>query len=158
MCKLCNFGHLTPFDVFLYVYLINSDIFIVSSAVCDPAYRRPRNLRDLIVRAKVPPLTDETSSPIQYGNFRHGINRCVVCKDHMKERDTFISHSNNNSHQIRGNISCYTSNVIYLISCRVCGIQYAGKTRTTLKGQFYGYRSILLLVITLISPTILSLT
>ena len=105
------------------------------------AYRRPRNLRDLIVRAKVPPLTDETSSPIQHGNFRCGTNRCVVCKDHMKEGDTFISHSNNTSHQIRGNITCSSSNVIYLISCRVCGIQYVGETRTTLKRRFYGHRS-----------------
>ena len=42
------------------------------------AYRRPRNLRGLIVQAKVPPLTDANSSPIQHGNFRCGTNRCVV--------------------------------------------------------------------------------
>ena len=105
------------------------------------AYRRPRNLRDLILRAKVPPLTDVNSPPTQHGNFRCGTNRCVVCKDHMKEGDTFTSHSNSNSHQIRGNITCSTSNVIYLISCRVCGIQYVGETRTTLKRRFYGHRS-----------------
>ena len=76
-------------------------------------------------------------SPIQHGNFRRGTNRCVVCKDHMKEGDTFTSHSNSTSHQIRGNITCSTPNVIYLISCSVCGIQYVGETRTT----FYGHRS-----------------
>ena len=100
------------------------------------AYRRPRNLRDLIVQAKVPPLTDVNSPPIQHGNFRCGTNQCVVCKDHMKEGDTFTSHSNSTSHQIRGNITCSTSNVIYLISCRVCGIQYVGETRTTFKRRF----------------------
>ena len=105
------------------------------------AYRRPRNLRDLIVRAKVPPLTDVNSSPIQHGNFRCGTNQCVVCKDHMKEGDTFTSHSNSTFHQIRGNITCSTSNVIYLISCRVCEIQYVGETRTTLKRCFYSHRS-----------------
>ena len=41
------------------------------------AYRHSRNLRDIIVRAKVPPLTDKNSSPIQHGNFRCGTNRCV---------------------------------------------------------------------------------
>ena len=105
------------------------------------AYRRPRNLRNLIVRAKVPPLTDANSSPIQHGNFRCGTNRCVVCKDHMKEGDTFVSHSNNTSHCIRGNISCSTSNDIYVISCRGCGIQYVGETRASLKRRFYGHRS-----------------
>ena len=28
-----------------------------------------------------------------------------------------------------------------LISCRVCGVQYIGETRTTLKRRFYGHRS-----------------
>ena len=108
----------------------------------------------LIVRAKFLTLTDANSSPIQHGNFRcgtnrpithgnsrYGTNRCVVCKDHMKEGDTFVSHSNNTSHCIRGNITCSTSNVIYVISCRVCGIQYVGETRTSLKRRFYGHRS-----------------
>ena len=45
--------------------------------------------------------------------------------------DIFISHSNNTSHQIRGSITCSTSNATYLIAYRVCGIiQYVGKTRT----------------------------
>ena len=107
----------------------------------DLAYRRPRDLRDFIVRAKVPPITDVNSSPIQHGNFRCGTNRCVVCKDHIKEGDTFTSHGNNTSHQIRVNITRSTSNVIYLISCRICGIQYVGATRTTPKRRFYGQRS-----------------
>ena len=59
----------------------------------------------------------------------------------MQERDTFTSHSNSTSHQIRGSITYSTSNVIYLISCRVCGIQYVGETRTILKRRFYGHRS-----------------
>ena len=58
----------------------------------------------------------------------------------MKEGDTFVSHRNNTSRCIRGNITCYTSNVMYVISCRVRGIQYVGETRTSLKRRFYGYR------------------
>ena len=41
------------------------------------AYRRPRNLRDLIVRAEVPP-TNNVSSPIQHGTFKCS-SRCAVC-------------------------------------------------------------------------------
>ena len=48
-----------------------------------------RNLRDVIVRAKVPPLTDVNSSPIQHYNFRRGANQCVVCQDHIKEGEHF---------------------------------------------------------------------
>ena len=31
--------------------------------------------------------------------------------------------------------------MLYVISCWVCGIQYVGKTRTSLKRRFYGHRS-----------------
>ena len=32
-------------------------------------------------------------------------------------------------------------NIIYLISCRICGIQYIGETKNSLKKRFYGHRS-----------------
>ncbi len=32
-------------------------------------------------------------------------------------------------------------NTIYLISCKVCGVQYIGETRATLQRRFYGHRS-----------------
>ena len=41
----------------------------------------------------------------------------------------------------RGHITCTTSNIIYLISCRICGIQYIGETKNSLKKRFYGHRS-----------------
>jgi hypothetical protein len=104
------------------------------------AYRRPRNLRDLLVRAEVPPLTDPISTTQQGTHTCHS-NRCVVCKDHIQEGTTFASHVNNSSHKIRANITCTTSNVVYLITCRVCGVQYVGETKNTLKKRFYGHRS-----------------
>ncbi|XP_072178703.1 synaptic vesicular amine transporter-like [Diadema setosum] len=36
---------------------------------------------------------------------------------------------------------CTTTNVVYLITCRICRIQYVGETKTTLKRRFYGHRS-----------------
>ena len=88
-----------------------------------------------------PSLTNKNSSSIQHGNLWCGTNRWVVCKDQVKEGDTVSSHSNNTYHHIRGKITCLTSNVIYLISCRVFRIQYVGDTRTTLKRCLYGHRS-----------------
>ena len=42
-----------------------------------------------------------------------------------------------------GHITCTTctSNIIYLISCRICGIQYISETKNSLKKRFYGHRS-----------------
>ncbi len=102
------------------------------------AYRRPRNLRDLIVRAEVPSL--DASPPIQHGTFKC-TSRCVVCQIHIQESDSFSGHSSGTTHRIIGNITCSTSNVIYLISCRFCGVQYVGETKNALKKRFYGHRS-----------------
>ena len=43
-------------------------------------------------------------------------------------------------HKIRGHITCTTSNIIYLIY-RICGIQYIGETKKSLKKRFCGHRS-----------------
>ncbi|PIK49128.1 hypothetical protein BSL78_13997 [Apostichopus japonicus] len=88
------------------------------------AYRRPRNLRDLLVRAAVPPLTSNPT-PIQHGTFKcDRTSRCIVCSHHIVESNSITSHSMQLTHKTKGHITCTTTNVIYLISCRVCGIQY----------------------------------
>ena len=37
--------------------------------------------------------------------------------------------------------SITTANVIYLLSCRVCGVHYVGETKNTQKKCFHGHRS-----------------
>ena len=102
------------------------------------AYRRPRNLWDLIVRAEVPSL--ETASTIQHGTFKCD-SRCVVCQNHIRESESFSGHTSSTFYKTIGHITCNTTNVIYLISCRLCGVQYVGETKNTLKKRFYGHRS-----------------
>ena len=102
------------------------------------AYRRPRNLRDLIVRAEVPAL--EAAPSIQHGTFKC-TSRCVVCQNHILESQSFSGHASGTSYKTIGHITCNTTNVIYLISCRLCGVQYVGETKNTLKKRIYGHRS-----------------
>ena len=104
------------------------------------AFRRPPNLRNLLVRAEIPPTNDSSIPPIQHGMFRC-TSRCVTCQEHILESDSFKSHTTGAHHKIRGHITCTTSNIIYLISCRICGIQYIGETKNSLKKRFYGHRS-----------------
>ncbi|XP_071827667.1 uncharacterized protein [Apostichopus japonicus] len=97
------------------------------------AYKRPRNLRDLLVLAAVPPPTSN-STPIQHDRT----SRCIVCSHHLVESNSITSHSLQLTHKTKGHITSTTCNVIYLISCsRVCGIQYVGETKTTLKKRFH---------------------
>ena len=103
-------------------------------------FRRPPSLRNLLVQAEVPPTNNSSIPPIQHGMFRC-TSRCVTCQEHILESDSFKSHTTGAHHKIRGHITCTTSNIIYLISCRICGIQYIGETKNSLKKHFYGHRS-----------------
>ncbi|PIK47054.1 putative ATP-dependent RNA helicase DDX1 [Apostichopus japonicus] len=56
------------------------------------AYRRPRNLRDLLVRAAVPLTSYPT--PIQHGTFKcDRTSRCIVCSHHIVESNSINSHT-----------------------------------------------------------------
>ena len=46
------------------------------------------------------------------------------------------SKTNGKEFRINYNLNCNTENVVYLITCRVCGIQYVGSTTTTFRSRF----------------------
>ena len=50
----------------------------------------------------------------------------------MDTNTVFTSKSTGESYRIRNRITCQSVNAVYLISCRVCGIQYVGQTSTTI--------------------------
>ena len=51
------------------------------------------------------------------------------------------SKTNGKEFRINYNLNCNTKNVVYLITCRVCGIQYVGSTTTTFRSRFNNHRS-----------------
>jgi predicted GIY-YIG superfamily endonuclease len=89
------------------------------------AYRRPKNLKDILVRAKLTPIASQ-NQPSQSGPC--GDKRCKTCQ-HMIETKTFTSTVTKEKLNIHGpNKTCKTENVIYLITCKICGLQYVGET------------------------------
>ena len=57
---------------------------------------------------------------------------------------TFSSNVTGKSYNVRcngKNMNCGTTNVIYLISCRKCPVQYVGETSQTLRCRFNNHRS-----------------
>ena len=67
-----------------------------------------------------------------------GGSRCKTCK-HLVVGNSFASNVTGKSYNIscpRGSIRCGTKNVIYVISCRKCGVQYVGETSQTLRARF----------------------
>ena len=71
------------------------------------------------------------------------LGRCSTCP-YLKECNDFHSNATNVRHEpiLKSCVSlnCTTENVIYLISCRLCNIQYVGETRNSIQRRFTGHR------------------
>ena len=98
------------------------------------AYRRCRNLGDLLVHNK--------SQIVVHPSQSHPCNatRCVNCK-YMRSTDTFTSSTTGQQFKVNGNLSCTSSWVVYLITCRKCQLMYVGQTRNMIKQRISGHRS-----------------
>ena len=105
-----------------------------TSASSLKAFRRPRNLRDLLVRA---PLTVTSQKPP--GNRPCGAAGCKTCPI-LTATDEFTSHTTGRVFKINFAASCKSSNIIYLITCRRCGQQYVGETGQPLHLRINGHR------------------
>ena len=87
------------------------------------------------MRARLPDLEE------QLGCMECGASRCKVC-DAIEDSDTFSDKDKSRSYEIRkGILNCNSSFVVYLISCKVCKMQYVGSTITAFRTRFNNYKS-----------------
>jgi len=99
------------------------------------AYRRPKNLRDLLVKANVASTTKEPP-----GNYRCGSSRCKTCPALLTTKE-FVSHITGEKHLLKNKVTCKSSNVIYMIQCALCGQQYVGETGQPLHARMNNHRA-----------------
>ena len=104
-------------------------------------FKRPPNLRDMLVRTDNPPYPPPTSSrlfsPLPSGNYKCG--KCAQCH-FTKKSHTFTHPQSGKSIPIKGVICCSTPGVIYMLRCQ-CGLCYIGKTSRPLKTRISEHRS-----------------
>ncbi|XP_039261676.2 uncharacterized protein LOC120337843 [Styela clava] len=93
------------------------------------AYRKCPTLRDKLVRAKLKPETPVKKNP---GFFKCGRKSCSTCQ-YSEERKIATNKQKTAEIRIRQKVTCNSENVIYLISCKKCGMQYIGETGRHLK-------------------------
>ena len=86
------------------------------------AFRRPKSLRDILVRSSLTPKPKSSVGSCKKCDSR----RCLTCKQ-MLETQTFTSKSTGKTFTIYCNVDCRTANVVYVLQCR-CGLQYVGET------------------------------
>ena len=99
-------------------------------------FRRAPNLKDNLVRAKLPKIRTEGVR----GCFRCGKARCQVCS-YMSEGSGFRCNVSIREYDINSDFNCDSSGVVYLLGCKVCGKQYVGSTFTSFRARFNNYKS-----------------
>jgi len=85
------------------------------------AFRRPKSLKDTLVRAKVKPRQESPKGESRPCNT----SRCQTCRL-IPIAQTFKSKYEAIS-TIKGCHTCKTSNAVYLMTCNVCNKQYVGE-------------------------------
>ena len=55
--------------------------------------------------------------------------------------DSFSSHVTGTSYTVNHRLDCNSRNVVYLINCKVCGLQYVGSTTTKFRLRFNNHKS-----------------
>ncbi len=98
------------------------------------AYKRPKNLKDYLISSKLEKTYKNGSST------KCNRPRCSHCS-FINENTSFNSMYTKETFNMRCDTNCATSNVIYLITCKKCSIQYIGQTSQQLSKRMNQHRS-----------------
>src|SRR5690606_25861004 len=99
---------------------------------------RAKNIKDHLVKAKI-------TSPISVDINVRGCKpcnkpRCLCCAKIMTT-DKVKSTSTNYIFEIKDNLNCQSKNVVYLLQCSTCELQYIGQTSTSFNIRLNNHRS-----------------
>ena len=102
------------------------------------AYKRPPNIKEKLIRAKVP-----KENPYKPKRNLQGMKKCLKCSvcPFVTVGKTVKSTSNNMRIDINTGVNCLSSNVVYLIGCKKCTQQYIGETDRSVKERFLEHKS-----------------
>ena len=113
--------------------------------------KRGKNLKEVICRAKLPPklgtLRTRSAAAHRRSGFRRcGRPRCPMCPytgdaaEGRKAVKEVLVTSSNTKLTITQDMTCQTTNCIYLLTCSKDGQQYAGETGRTVAKRFAEHR------------------
>ncbi|KAL8576769.1 hypothetical protein ACOMHN_067667 [Nucella lapillus] len=94
------------------------------------AFQRDKNLRDLLVRAKV---SHQTNSPAPPGCSPCDEARCKTCA-HINDSTIFVGPQGQFAPQ--SSYTCKSSDIVYILTCTLCSKLYVGETCRTLNERF----------------------
>ena len=82
-------------------------------------WTRPKNIREMLVKAKLPKFAVSRKSKRQVFGFKHCKRlSCNMCKFSPQFAKSITSSRTNETFQIKSDLSCESKNVIYCITCK----------------------------------------
>ena len=92
-------------------------------------------LRNLLVRAEISKLITTIGMSPSCGD-----KRCKCCR-HMQHSSSYTSKVTGKQYTIFCTVNCKSANVIYILVCSVCGLQYVGESKQPFHKRLNGHRS-----------------
>ena len=93
--------------------------------------------KDVLVRATLP----KSSTYDHAGSKGCSKSRCLTCAN-VQNTNTFCNSGGSKTFTIRrGPLTCDTPNVVYLVRCKTCDIQYVGSSKSAFRTRFNNYKS-----------------
>ena len=109
-----------------------------------PAYRRTKNLKDILAPSKFCGDSGVNQAERETGGCFKCSSRCDLCKNFLMQDSKFKSFSTGRTYKINQNLSCSSKNVVYLALCNKCNLQYVGSTSIAFKVRFRNHESSML--------------
>ena len=109
-----------------------------------PAYRRTKNLKDILAPSKFCGDSGVNQVERETGGCFKCSSRCDLCKNFLIQDSKFKRFSTGRTFKINQDLSCSSKNVDYLASCYKCNLQYVGSTSTEFKVHFRNHKSSML--------------
>ena len=96
--------------------------------------RRAKNLRDILVRAKLPTHSGNNEHPTKDANKANNVcnkPHCQYCRmiNTTGKITSVVTHQDYNT---RSQVSCRSNNIVYCLCCTKCGKHYVGQTKRPL--------------------------
>ena len=109
-----------------------------------PAYRRTKNLKEILAPSKFRNIEARNETLEDDRGCCKCNKRCDLCKHFLIQDTKFKSFATGRIYRINQKLSCTSKNVIYLAACNKCKKQYVGSTSTEFKVRFRNHKSSML--------------
>ena len=110
-------------------------------------FRRLPNLRDILTSSTIsyPPKPTTDAKPSLHTPVCTRLGKCTYCPRIRKAEQITSFHTKQvfrcKSLPPKHKVTCELSNVIYIINCNQCGLQYIGETKRPFRNRMYEHQN-----------------